>query len=87
MATGKIDILVYADWFEISGPKLLGTLAAHQGKGRKTFSFTMMKNGWQQKSHFYLTRILHGIKDNNFQLENPISEFLTIQCQILGGEL
>jgi serine/threonine-protein kinase HipA len=40
MATGKIDILVYADWFEISGPKLLGTLAAHQGKGRKTFSFS-----------------------------------------------
>jgi serine/threonine-protein kinase HipA len=40
MATGKIDILVYADWFEISGPKLLGTLAAHQGKGRKAFSFS-----------------------------------------------
>jgi serine/threonine-protein kinase HipA len=40
MATGKIDILVYADWFEISEPKLLGTLAAHQGKGRKTFSFS-----------------------------------------------
>jgi serine/threonine-protein kinase HipA len=40
MATSKIDILVYADWFEISEPKLLGTLAAHQGKGRKTFSFS-----------------------------------------------
>jgi serine/threonine-protein kinase HipA len=40
MATSKIDILVYADWFEISEPKLIGTLAAHQGKGRKTFSFS-----------------------------------------------
>ncbi len=40
MATSKIDILVYADWLEISGPKLIGVLAAHQGKGRKTFSFS-----------------------------------------------
>jgi serine/threonine-protein kinase HipA len=40
MATSKIDILVYADWLEISAPKLLGTLSAHQGKGRKTFSFS-----------------------------------------------
>jgi serine/threonine-protein kinase HipA len=40
MATSKIDILVYADWLEISGPKLIGILAAHQGKGRKTFSFS-----------------------------------------------
>ena len=40
MATTKIDILVYADWLEISGPKLIGILAAHQGKGRKTFSFS-----------------------------------------------
>ena len=48
MATGKIDILVYADWFEISGPKLLGTLAAHQGKGRKTFSFSYDEK-WLEK--------------------------------------
>ena len=40
MATSKIDILVYADWLEISRPKLIGVLAAHQGKGRKTFSFS-----------------------------------------------
>lgn len=39
MATSKIDILVYADWLEIDGPKLIGILAAHQGKGRKAFSF------------------------------------------------
>ncbi len=40
MATSKFDILVYADWFEISEPKLIGVLSAHQGKGRKTFSFS-----------------------------------------------
>ena len=40
MATSKIDILVYADWLEISEPKLIGILAAHQGKARKTFSFS-----------------------------------------------
>ena len=40
MATSKIDILVYADWLEIGGPKLIGILAVHQGKGRKAFSFS-----------------------------------------------
>lgn len=40
MATSKIDILVYADWLEIGGSKLIGILAAHQGKGRKAFSFS-----------------------------------------------
>jgi serine/threonine-protein kinase HipA len=40
MATPKIDILVYAYWFEISKPKLIGILSAHQGKARKTFSFS-----------------------------------------------
>jgi len=40
MATSKTDILVYADWLHLGGPKLIGTLSAHQGKGRKTFSFS-----------------------------------------------
>jgi len=40
MATDKIDIMVYADWLETKDSKLIGTLSAHQGKGRKTFSFT-----------------------------------------------
>ena len=39
MATDKIDILVYADWLETKESKLIGTLSAHQGKGRKIFSF------------------------------------------------
>jgi len=40
MATGKIDILVYADWLETSESKLIGILSAHQGKARRTFSFS-----------------------------------------------
>ena len=40
MAASKIDILVYADWLETKESKLIGTLSAHQGKGRKTFSFS-----------------------------------------------
>lgn len=39
MATKKTDILVYADWIGLSGPKLIGTLSAQQAKGRKAFSF------------------------------------------------
>ena len=39
MATSKIDILVYADWFEINETKPIGILSAHQSKGRKIFSF------------------------------------------------
>ena len=40
MASSKIDILVYAGWQELGEPKLIGILAAHQGKARKTFSFS-----------------------------------------------
>ena len=39
MAKDKLDILVYADWLELKDSKLIGTLSALQGKGRKTFSF------------------------------------------------
>ena len=39
MATNKIDIWVYADWAGMSGPKTIGILSAHQGKGKKSFSF------------------------------------------------
>ncbi len=35
----KTDIFVYAHWKGMPEPKLIGTLSAHQGKGRKAFSF------------------------------------------------
>lgn len=39
MAAGKTDISVYAHWFGMSEPQLIGVLSAHQAKGRKAFSF------------------------------------------------
>ena len=35
MATNKTDIYVYAHWFGLAEPMLLGVLSAHQAKGRK----------------------------------------------------
>ena len=52
MTTSKIDILVYADWLEISRPKLIGVLAAHQGKGRKTFSFSYDEKWLETEKQF-----------------------------------
>lgn len=39
MATGKLDIFVYAHWKGLQGPQLMGTLSALYAKGRKAFSF------------------------------------------------
>ena len=39
MTSGKTDIWVYAHWKGMTEPKCMGILSAHQGKGRKSFSF------------------------------------------------
>ncbi len=39
MAQHKFDIYVFAHWKGMPEPKLIGTLAAHYGKGKKAFSF------------------------------------------------
>lgn len=39
MAIKTTTIYVYADWVDMQGPKLIGTLSAQQAKGRKSFSF------------------------------------------------
>ena len=44
MNKNKFDIYVYADWDFIKGPQLIGTLSAHFGKGRKSFSFEYDKS-------------------------------------------
>ena len=57
----KQDIFVFADWDYIDGPLLIGTLSAHFGKGRKSFSFeydkawlTKMKdNAFDPEIHFF----------------------------------
>lgn len=38
-----MDILVYADWMNLGGPILLGTLSVAHTKGREIFSFTYEK--------------------------------------------
>ncbi|WP_379968412.1 type II toxin-antitoxin system HipA family toxin [Epilithonimonas sp. UC225_85] len=43
MKQNKVDILVYADWIELSEPQLMGVLSANYGKGKKSFSFEYTK--------------------------------------------
>ncbi|HET6245166.1 MAG: type II toxin-antitoxin system HipA family toxin [Bacteroidetes bacterium] len=54
MTRNKTDILVYADWAGMPGPKIIGTLSAHQGKGRKSFSFEYDPQWIQSKEQFLL---------------------------------
>ncbi|MCF8453973.1 MAG: type II toxin-antitoxin system HipA family toxin [Pedobacter sp.] len=44
MAANKTDIWVYAHWKGLAEPQLIGTLSAHQAKGRKAFSFEYEKS-------------------------------------------
>lgn len=54
MATGKTDILVYAHWAGITEPKRIGTLSAHQGKGRTAFGFAYDADWLASKERFLL---------------------------------
>ncbi|HMQ46347.1 MAG TPA: HipA domain-containing protein [Saprospiraceae bacterium] len=54
MATGKTDIWVYAHWFGMSNPKLVGILSAHQAKGKKAFSFEYEPTWIQSKEQYLL---------------------------------
>lgn len=56
MSADRTDIFVYAHWMGMPEPVLIGVLAAHQGKGRKSFSFDYDKK-W--------------LKEKNFQLLDP----------------
>lgn len=54
MKTKKRDIYVYAHWYGVSEPKLIGVLTAHQGKGRKSFSFEYEKSWLKTKEQFLI---------------------------------
>lgn len=54
MAINKTDILVYAHWRKMPESKLIGTLSAHHGKGRKSFSFEYNKQWIRSKEQFLL---------------------------------
>jgi serine/threonine-protein kinase HipA len=52
--TNKTDIFVYAHWLGMPEAKLIGILSAHQGKGRKSFSFEYNKEWLKSKEPFLL---------------------------------
>ena len=54
MSIDKTDIVVYAHWAGRSEPVIIGILSAHQGKGRKSFSFEYDKNWLKGKNVFLL---------------------------------
>jgi serine/threonine-protein kinase HipA len=62
MSVGTTEIFVYLHWKGMPKPLLIGTLVAHQGKGRKSFSF--------EYDHQWL-------KGNSFQLFDPNIGFYT----------
>ena len=55
MGVDKTEIFVYAHWQGMPDPKLLGILSAHQGKGRKSFSFEY-DTEYQKSKERFLTR-------------------------------
>ena len=54
MDTNKKDIYVYAHWLGMPIPKLIGILSAHQGKGRKSFSFEYDQAWLKTKEQFLI---------------------------------
>ena len=62
MSADKKDIFVYAHWMGMLKPELIGILRAHQGKGRKSYSFEYN---------------LEWLKGNNFQLLDSDIGFFT----------
>ena len=54
MGVNKTDIFVYAHWQGMPDPKLIGILSAHQGKGRKSFSFEYDTEYLKTKERFLL---------------------------------
>ena len=53
MAATKTDIFVYAHWLGMTEAKLIGILSAHEGKGRKSFSFEYEKD-WLSSNQAFL---------------------------------
>jgi len=68
MTISKIDILVYADWLETSEPKLIGIMAAHQGKARKTFSFSYDKKWLETEKPFLFDPDINWNKGQQFPI-------------------
>lgn len=72
MAVNKTDIFVYAHWLGMKEPKLIGILSAHQGKGRKSFSFEYDKLWIKSEQQFLLDPDIQWFSGQQFpnQKEN-----------------
>lgn len=66
MATGKTGILVYAHWAGMVEPKCIGTLSAHHGKGRKSFSFEYDSKWIQSEQQFILDPDIRWFSGSQF---------------------
>jgi serine/threonine-protein kinase HipA len=54
MSIDKTDIFVYAHWSAMPEPVFIGVLSAHQGKGRRSFSFEYDQHWLKGKDLFLL---------------------------------
>jgi serine/threonine-protein kinase HipA len=54
MATGKLDIYVFAHWKPMQEPELIGILSALNAKGKKAFSFEYDKSWIKSKNQMLL---------------------------------
>ena len=54
MATGKLDIYVFAHWKPMKEPQLIGTLSALYAKSKKAFSFEYNKDWIKSKNQMLL---------------------------------
>lgn len=68
MDTKKVDIFVYAHWIGMPEPKLIGLLSAHQGKGRKSFSFEYDISWIESKQQFLLDPDIQWYKGPQFPI-------------------
>src|SRR5580704_10771255 len=55
----KTDIIVYADWMGLNGPKPVGVLSAQQARGRKAFSFEYYPEWLASKNQILLDPDIH----------------------------
>lgn len=73
MSVTKTDILVYGHWVGMLDPEFIGTLSAHLGKGRKSFSFKYDENWLKGKSVFLLDPDINMF--SGFQFPNSKENF------------
>ena len=57
-----MEILVYADWFELKGPAPMGVLSVTHVKGREVFSFAYDKD-WLKKGQAQMLDPDHPLSD------------------------